>query len=254
MKCYYRNPIPSIERAAKWRKKNHERHNVLRNKSTRKLRPYYKKLAFDHYGNTCACCSENDPLTLQIDHINNDGAAHRGEKEHLKGAYLCQWLVDNNFPPGFQLLCRNCNFGKYKNKGVCPHKSLAYKPSLEELLSGVTDQKEIARIKKNDCQRKINARRKEAVFQHYGKQCACCGYSKMEFLEIDHKNNDGFERRKADKISGGAYLWVVKAGFPDYLQTLCGNCNFAKRMNKGVCYHNKPLVSSDTPKNVICVG
>ncbi len=32
------------------------------------------------------------------------------------------WLKANNFPPGFQTLCHNCNIGKHRNKGICPHK------------------------------------------------------------------------------------------------------------------------------------
>jgi hypothetical protein len=29
--------------------------------------------------------------------------------------------VKHNFPPGFRLLCSNCNFGRARNHGVCPH-------------------------------------------------------------------------------------------------------------------------------------
>jgi hypothetical protein len=31
--------------------------------------------------------------------------------------------VKQGFPDGFQTLCFNCNVGKYKNGGVCPHQS-----------------------------------------------------------------------------------------------------------------------------------
>ena len=31
------------------------------------------------------------------------------------------WLKNNNFPEGFQVLCFNCNCGKARNKGICPH-------------------------------------------------------------------------------------------------------------------------------------
>jgi hypothetical protein len=30
------------------------------------------------------------------------------------------WLVQHNFPTGFQILCMNCNFAKGK-LGTCPH-------------------------------------------------------------------------------------------------------------------------------------
>lgn len=75
----------------------------------------------EHYGRCCACCGEDEPLFLQIDHINNDGAAHRREQGIRGGDGIYYWLVTNNFPPGFQMLCANCNTGKFRNLGVCPH-------------------------------------------------------------------------------------------------------------------------------------
>lgn len=73
---------------------------------------------FAKFGNKCACCGEAAPEFLQIDHINNDGAKHRRSVE--AGITLCRWLIKSNFPPGFQLLCANCNFAKGMY-GVCPH-------------------------------------------------------------------------------------------------------------------------------------
>jgi len=32
-----------------------------------------------------------------------------------------RWLVENDFPEGFQILCHNCNFAKSHNPGGCPH-------------------------------------------------------------------------------------------------------------------------------------
>lgn len=72
-----------------------------------------------HYGKECACCGETEPLFLTIDHINNDGALHRGQRN--RGMF--RWLAEHNFPndPNLQVLCWNCNSGKYLNNGVCPH-------------------------------------------------------------------------------------------------------------------------------------
>ncbi len=77
-----------------------------------------KKLVFEHYGRKCACCGEEEEMFLTMDHINGGGIRHRkkiGMKIHV-------WLFKNNFPDGFQTLCFNCNWGKYINGGVCPHK------------------------------------------------------------------------------------------------------------------------------------
>jgi hypothetical protein len=79
-----------------------------------------------HYGNKCACCGETTAEFLQVDHINNDGAEHRRTlgiklgKCRGAGAHTYRWLVKNNFPPGFQLLCANCNCAK-GFYGCCPH-------------------------------------------------------------------------------------------------------------------------------------
>lgn len=72
-------------------------------------------------GAVCACCGETEPLFLTIDHINNDGHLHR--KNTPSATNLYTHLRARGFPPGFQVLCMNCNFGKARNKGVCPHKS-----------------------------------------------------------------------------------------------------------------------------------
>jgi hypothetical protein len=77
------------------------------------------------YGGCCQCCGEAEPVFLAIDHINNDGAAHRRElgidRQMGGGATFYRWLVTNGFPPGFQVLCHNCNWAK--SHGGCPHAS-----------------------------------------------------------------------------------------------------------------------------------
>jgi len=72
--------------------------------------------AFLHYGDACQCCGEKILAFLTIDHINNDGAEHR---KTVKNIY--DWLIQNNYPEGFRIRCRNCNSGANINKGECPH-------------------------------------------------------------------------------------------------------------------------------------
>ena len=64
----------------------------------------------------CACCGESRIEFLAVDHINGDGAEHR--KKYPGNMFV--WLIKNNFPDGFQILCHNCNLsrGFY---GYCPH-------------------------------------------------------------------------------------------------------------------------------------
>lgn len=58
---------------------------------------------------------------LTIDHIFEDGKAHREELGTRHTIALYQWLINNDFPDTFQVLCMNCNFAKYLNGGLCPH-------------------------------------------------------------------------------------------------------------------------------------
>lgn len=80
-----------------------------------------KRVVYTHYGNRCACCNETELNFLTIDHVNNDGYLKR--KQEGVGASLYRKIKNSCFPLSFQLLCMNCNFGKARNKGVCPHKT-----------------------------------------------------------------------------------------------------------------------------------
>jgi hypothetical protein len=78
-----------------------------------------KQQVFAAYGGAiCKCCGETLQLLLTLDHINNDGAE---ERKRLNRKSLYGWLVLNNFPPGYVVLCFNCNIGKSLNGGICPH-------------------------------------------------------------------------------------------------------------------------------------
>jgi hypothetical protein len=90
---------------------------------------FLKSKVFEAYGGKkCSCCGETIQEFLMLDHIENDGAKHRKElgktKSSGKGLYL--WIIKNNFPPMFQVLCANCNWGKKMNNGICPHKEAIY--------------------------------------------------------------------------------------------------------------------------------
>jgi hypothetical protein len=87
---------------------------------------------------------------------------------------------------------------------------------------------------------------KMKVIKHYGGECVCCGESCPEFLSVDHKNGDGkAHREELKKIYGYTplgstfYCWLIKNGFPDFIQLLCHNCNLAKG-NRTMCPHKLP--------------
>lgn len=68
-------------------------------------------------GAVCACCGESGVQFLTLHHVNGDGAVER--RHH--GSRLAYWLRRQGYPPGYEVLCFNCNVGKHLNGGVCPH-------------------------------------------------------------------------------------------------------------------------------------
>jgi len=106
-----------IARVNEWVKENPDKRRKNR------LAYYYRiqDEAIRAYGGyRCKWCGIDEPLTLTLDHINNDGAAHRKEIGTTGGAKLYVWLKRNNYPRGFQVLCMNCNYAKQRNGGVLP--------------------------------------------------------------------------------------------------------------------------------------
>jgi hypothetical protein len=92
---------------------------------TNRLNARCKEQVFAAYGGyKCSCCGETEPMFLSIDHIDNDGAKERKSGLYAgSGTAFYGWLRKNGFPTGYQVLCMNCQIGKHKNGGVCPHQS-----------------------------------------------------------------------------------------------------------------------------------
>lgn len=90
------------------------------------IRDQQKSIVFKHYGNKCSCpgCKETNIIFLSIDHINNDGNEYRKRFRNRGGTSQYSWIIKNNFPTDLQILCFNCNHGKYINGGICPHVEL----------------------------------------------------------------------------------------------------------------------------------
>lgn len=105
-----RDPEKKKTNDARYREKHRE---SLRLKQ-KTMRREYKKIVFDHYGNVCAYCGFLDIRALQIDHINNNGAEERKKNggQWFSGWHFYKYLIDNNFPNGYQTLCANCNMIK----------------------------------------------------------------------------------------------------------------------------------------------
>jgi hypothetical protein len=70
---------------------------------------------------TCRLCGQCDLDVLTLDHVQNDGSFHRkavfgphGMAGSVgTGTRTYRWVIDNNYPEGFQVLCLNCNYKKH---------------------------------------------------------------------------------------------------------------------------------------------
>ncbi len=71
----------------------------------------------------CKCCGEKNIEFLQLDHKNGDGAEHRKKLGGCRGSSMYRWVIRNNYPNMFRVLCVNCNFSKGAY-GYCPHRNL----------------------------------------------------------------------------------------------------------------------------------
>ena len=120
--AYQNNKEASRVRSARWRKNNPQLWLEMSRRSNRKQRESMRAAMLAAYGSRCSCCGEREPLFLDLDHINNDGAKDR--KQNGSGVKLLRRLEKAGWPKdAYQILCSNCNQGKQRNGGVCPHKS-----------------------------------------------------------------------------------------------------------------------------------
>ena len=134
---------------ANWAK-NYPNNRVRLSKKSKVDRKKRKQEVFAHYSKKlsnsdiacCNCCGYTGIEFLTIDHIvpkremekkfqrmvktinENVSITSKdimaGFNANRKADPLCQWLITNNFPKGFQILCWNCNFAK-GILGKCPH-------------------------------------------------------------------------------------------------------------------------------------
>ena len=118
----YRNSPEARVKQKEYQKKNDDQRLKV-------LQGYSKRLSNSDIP-CCNCCGLNDYLDfLAIDHVlgkkQMDSVPELvkiGYSSKLKDGKLYQWIVDNDFPEGFQILCHNCNFAKGypRNNGKCP--------------------------------------------------------------------------------------------------------------------------------------
>jgi hypothetical protein len=113
----HRDQINSSHQKHYWNNREKEIIRVMEGNKRRYRRERLE--CIEHYGNKCDCCGEEHIQFLAIDHIDGNGNAHRKELR-TKHLTIYEYLIKNNYPEGFRVLCHNCNasIGFY---GYCPH-------------------------------------------------------------------------------------------------------------------------------------
>lgn len=105
-KYYQTNKLEILERAKKYGQTHKAEH-------AEKCEEYRLQIKIDilaHYGKdgkpACVKCGYDKNIDgLQLDHINGDGAEQRRNiRKHIY-----KWIVENNYPKGFQTLCGTCH-------------------------------------------------------------------------------------------------------------------------------------------------
>ena len=106
----------------KWRLKHLDEKRRYHREYHRRTRAQYRDEVFRIYGPSCLCCGERNRRFLTIDHVNGDGKIGRRRKRSHDLMLLRKLAKHGQVDPEFQILCYNCNIGKYLNKGICPHR------------------------------------------------------------------------------------------------------------------------------------
>jgi len=86
------------------------KHPERKNQINRRCYQKRKLVVLNHYSNnTCACafCGIKDIRVLSIDHVEGGGREHKRQTGYNS---IYDWLLQNHLPPGFQVLCMNCQF------------------------------------------------------------------------------------------------------------------------------------------------
>ena len=143
------------------------------------------------YGNKCNCCGEDDFRFLSLDHIGNDG---RNQKRELgyNEQQIYQLAKREGYPKDkYQILCHNCNHGKFINKGICPHKDISKEEYLEKLqLKVLVVGKKYSNVNKTGLTLGPQKLRQDALERNKGYE------SRREMLRAEKRDN-----KKKDKMT-----------------------------------------------------
>ena len=103
----------------------HIQNQAKLNSNSRLWRANEKVKTLEYYSQTsppeCMRCGFSDIRALTIDHIDGGGTRHT-RSIGFGGNHFYTWLRKNNYPEGYQVLCRNCQSIKQHEKGEWANK------------------------------------------------------------------------------------------------------------------------------------
>ena len=223
---YHSHKAERKANSIQWIEKNRERYlkqQVQYNKDNAekkyKIRFANRMVVLSYYSlesyPICAKCGEKEIGFLEIDHVK--GVI---EKDGRGGHALVKYIIDNNFPENYQVLCTNCNWLKYRE----------------------SQKSTLSQTKENIRSRKKSLDLKTEVFSHYSKglpKCNCCGIDTLAVLSLDHIHGRKNAKHKKNLDGRRLYTWIRQNEYPPDFQILCMMCNFAKGMesNNNKCPH-----------------
>lgn len=99
---------------SKWTEAQRSRANQIRKDSRSTVKEKFLKM----YGSKCTCCGELDVRFLTIEHILGQvGKKKQGSHRSYNHA------IKEYRPDLYEILCYNCNCAKFRNGGICPHRT-----------------------------------------------------------------------------------------------------------------------------------
>lgn len=103
------------EKRETWRKSSKKYRDNHKEFSREKSAKYQRKLkleVFSHYSvgiPHCSICGEECINKLVLDHVDGQGKIHREINSYDPGIQTWVWARKHDYPPIFQVLCRDCN-------------------------------------------------------------------------------------------------------------------------------------------------
>ena len=112
--CGYCARLAKRKSTANFSEEQKEARHVYMKKYMRAKLPELKKIVYDHYGNSCTKCAENNIHKLTIEHIGGVRSHYRHPSgKRKRGLNLFRLIIKENFPDYITVLCFNCNLGGY---------------------------------------------------------------------------------------------------------------------------------------------